>query len=307
MGLTTQHKQAIVAAVEGAFKQLGSYTKVANKCGGIAVATISNNIVKEQNWHLVSDEMWTRVGKSLGVKFGRKWNVVETTNHKIMSSLFDMAREQSIWVPISDKAGSGKTASIVKYAQETTGVFVLQCEEWSRRTFLTHLARTLGVSLPSTYVTVDVIGSRVIELLKQRAASSLPLLVLDEADKLKPSALRWLIHLYNKLENEIGVVVCGTENLRKEIKAGVARAIKGYDELDSRLGRKFFSLLGATRADVESICQANGLTNQATVEKVWKEAAPVQRVHHGTYITVVEDMRRLKRLIEGEILLNNAL
>lgn len=300
--ITTEQKREIRQVIEVESGKLKSYSRVASKCG-VSVATITNSMMKEANWELVSEAMWVSVGKALGVKFGRKWNVVETTNHQLMVSLFEMAREQSLWLPISERAGSGKTASVMKYSSDTPNVYALQCEEWSRRAFLLNLSRTLGVSLPHTgYLSVDVVGGKVIEFFKQRAASGMPLLMLDEADKLRPSALRWLIHLYNKLENELGLVVCGTENLQKEIKAGVNRAVKGYDELDSRLGRKFFSLVGATERDVRQICEANGLDNPAAIERVWKEAAPVQRVFRGSYITVVEDMRRLKRLVEGELI-----
>lgn len=299
--VTSIHKNEVLAAIGEEAKKLGSYSKVAVKCG-VAVATITNNMMRQDNWHLVKDEMWTKVGKALGVKFGSKWNVVETTNYRIMAQVLTIAQTRAVWMPISEKAGSGKSAGIQKYASETENVYVLQCEEWSRRAFLLHLARTTGVNLPgSGYLSVDVIGGKVIEFFKQRAMSQ-PLLILDEADKLRPSALRWLIHLYNKLEEELGVVICGTENLKKEIKAGVNRAVKGYDELDSRFGRSFYGLLGATKDDVKSICEANGLTDTGRIEKVWKEVNPVQRVHNSSYVTVVEDMRLLKNKIIRETL-----
>lgn len=300
--LTEQQKQAVLEAIDLEARKLGSSTKVAAKCG-VAVATITENMKRADKQHLVRDEMWVKVGKALGVKFGRHWNVVETTNYKIIAQLLDMAQSEAIWVPISEKAGSGKSACIVKYVQDDTtdNVYLLQCEEWSRRAFLINLSRTVGIGLPTAgYLSVDYIAGRVIEFFKQRAATGQPLLILDEADKLRPSALRWLIHLYNKLENELGVVICGTENLKKEIKSGVARAVKGYDEIDSRFGRHFLGLLGATKQDVVMICEANGLTDNAEIEKVWKEAAPVQRVHNGKYYTVVEDMRGLKGIIVRE-------
>lgn len=301
--VTTKHKEEVLTAIGEEAKKLGSYSKVANKCG-VAVATITNNILRPENHHLVNDQMWTKVGKALGVKFGAKWNVVETTNYRIIAQVLDIAKDRAVWMPISEKAGSGKSAGIQKYASETENVYVLQCEEWSRRSFLLHLSRTLGVSLPSTgYLSVDVIGAKVIEFFKRLASQDAqPLLVLDEADKLRPSALRWLIHLYNKLEEELGVVICGTENLKKEIKAGVNRAVKGYDELDSRFGRSFYGLLGATKDDVKAICEANGLTDMQRIEKVWKEVNPVQRVHNSSYVTVVEDMRLLKNKIIRETL-----
>ena len=100
------------------------------------------------------------------------------------------------------------------------------------------------------------------------------------------------------------MVISGTENLKKEIKNGVNRCIKGYDELDSRFGRTYMNLLGATEADVVAIATANGLPRDR-VEAVWKEAGPVQKLQGGRYISVVEDMRRLKRIVQKEVFLGN--
>ena len=63
--ITTIQKTEIIALIEREKTTLGSYSKVANKCG-VAVATITNNALKTENWHLVNDAMWTRIGKELG-------------------------------------------------------------------------------------------------------------------------------------------------------------------------------------------------------------------------------------------------
>lgn len=303
--ITSNQKNEIVALIEREKSVLGSYSKVANKCS-VAVATITNNILKSENWALVNDAMWTRVGKSLGFSFTEnQWQVVETTNYKMMRSVLDLAQSESMFIAVSERAGSGKTASISKYNKddETNSVFVMQCEEWSRRTFLIKLSQVLGLDLSfKGYLSVDTISSKIISSFKQRAANGKPLLVLDEADKLKHSALRWLIHFYNKLEDEVGCVIAGTENLRKEIKSGVARAVKGFDELDSRLGRNFVTLYGCTKSDFIQICTANGLTDANKIDKAWKEAEPREKLNaSGRYEHFAEDLRRVKRIIKREL------
>lgn len=303
--ITTIQKTDIIALIEREKTTLGSYSKVANKCG-VAVATITNNALKTENWHLVNDAMWTRIGKELGFNFTEnQWQITETTNYKMMRSVLDLAQSEAMFVAVSEKAGSGKTASINKYKKddETNSVFVMQCEEWSRRTFLLKLTQTLGLDLSGKgYLSIDFISSRIIESFKQRTANSQPLLILDEADKLKPSALRWLIHFYNKLEDQVGCVIAGTENLKKEIKSGVARAIKGFDELDSRLGRNFITLYGCTKLDFIKICTENGLTNSTQIEKAWKESEPKEKLNgQGKYEYFVEDLRRVKRIIKREL------
>jgi type II secretory pathway predicted ATPase ExeA len=127
-----------------------------------------------------------------------------------------------------------------------------------------------------------------------------PLLIIDEADKLRPAALRSLIPLYNNLEGQLGLVIMGTDNLEKEIKRGVKFNQKGMDEIDSRFGRNFIHLMGATKNDVVRICEANGITDKALAAALFKECEPRQVQVQGQHTLVIEDLRRLKRCVERE-------
>ena len=300
-------KHEILGLLEAEARVVGSYNRVATKLG-VSSATISNNVRKSENWASVSDGLWVQIGRTLGYKFNNlAWQTAETENLRIMRNVLQVAQTDALFVAISEKAGSGKTASIRQYkAQDNSdAVYVLQCEEWGRRAFLLALAQCCGVDLKGAYLNVEAIGERVVSVLKQKSANARPLLVLDEADKLRPSALRWLIHLYNKLEDEIGVVIVGTENLRVDIRRGVARSLKGYDEIDSRFGRSFVRLMGCTRADAQAVAVANGLSDEAQIEAIWQRCNPVQVSQGNKYIKVVEDMRVLRRQIIATTKLGN--
>lgn len=294
-------KQAILNLIEREKDILGSYSKVATKAG-VAIATITNQMKNPDRWPLVKDTMWVKVGKALGFTFQkREWKLVETTNSRLMASVLKLAQEESMFIAISEKAGSGKTAGIASYKHEdeTNMVFVLQCEEWTKKQFLSALAQSLGL----TDFTGNClrIGNLIISALKERAAIGQPLLILDEADKLRPSALRFIIHFYNNLEDECGLVICGTDNLEKEIKRGVLKASKGYDEIDSRLGRKFVHLHGISEKDCINICRANGISDSGTISRIWKECEPKDRLISGKYLEIISDLRRLKRIVQREI------
>jgi hypothetical protein len=134
-----------------------------------------------------------------------------------------------------------------------------------------------------------------------------PILVIDEADKLKPSAFRKLIPLYNQTEYKMGCLLAGTENLKKEIARGVRSNTKGFDEIDSRLGRTYIDLPGATEQEVADICTANGL-DEYQAETIWNEVEKVKKpaqVKTGRGVTekmvfFCEDLRRLMRLVRRE-------
>jgi len=300
--ITQVQKEEIIELIERDRSRLGSYSKVANKCG-VAVATITNNILNAERWPLIKDGMWVKVGKALGYELKQTgWQVADTSNFLLMHSILNMARSEAMWLAVSEKAGSGKTTAIKHFAadDETSSVFVVQCEEWPRKRFLLELSRVLGLSFGQNTLN-ETLSNGVVNALRKRAADGQPLVIIDEADKLKPSAIRWLIHLYNQVEDEVGVVICGTEHLEKEIKKGVRLAWKGYDELDSRLGRRFVHLQGMTEGDVTKVANANGLTDPEAIKRVWANSFPAERLVNGKYVTVVECLRTVKVAIRREI------
>jgi hypothetical protein len=300
--ITDDKKREIVNAIHREKGLLGSYSNVAKKLD-INPGTISANLLKEENWGKVSETMWANVAKALGVKLGRTWNLAKTSNMKIMHSTLADAQRESLFIGVSEKAGSGKTASIAAFVERDRdhAVYSLQCEEWSRKGFLVALCQTLSLEA-GRYDSAETLLETVVGFFKRRIGEVHPLLILDEADKLRPAAKRVIIPLYNKLENEIGLVCVGTENLEKEIKAGVRKQEKGYDEIDSRLGRSFVHLVGYTKADVAEICKENGVTDPDVITQIWTDCKPEQKrimkaFSQEGFTQVVEDGRLIQRKI----------
>jgi len=53
---------------------------------------------------------------------------------------------------------------------------------------------------------------------------------------------------------------------------GLRHNKKGYNEIHSRIGRKFFCLDQTSANDVYAICQANGLTEKRQINEVIRDA-----------------------------------
>jgi plasmid maintenance system antidote protein VapI len=301
--LNDSDKTKIVCLIEAEVLRMGSQSKLAVRCD-VSDATISN--IRGGKWNNIRNEMWLKISTKLGGSSVEGWVIASnTTNFKMIHKTLSDAQMASMFMAISHKAGSGKTATIMSFRdQDTTGnVFVLQSEEWARREFLVNLCRSLGIPEGKGYETVNVMSDKVIRFFAERTSYK-PILIIDEADKLKPSALRWLINFYNKLEDRAGCVICGTDNLEKEIRRGVKYNTKGYDELDSRFGRSFIKLIGATINDVKAICCANGITDEVEQRNIFESAGPIRISFRGKDLVVVEDMRRIKRLIMSANLRN---
>jgi hypothetical protein len=301
--MTNVQKSEIIALISQEEARLGSLKKVANKCA-CSPATLS--LIKDDKYAAQGDEMWRKIGAALGWK-PNDWQIAPITNLTMVHQVLRHAKDKCLFIPISHQAGSGKSKSIEAFVADdrSNNVFTIQCREWSRRAFLVRLAAALGIAPGAGSRPIDGILEEIIDFFKTRPLAK-PLLIIDEADKLKPSALRVLIPIYNELEDRLGVVIAGTENLHKEIKRGVQYNVKGYDELDSRFGRNYIHLVGATLADVRKVCEVNGVTDAEVQKAIYFACAPKKKTVDNKSVEVVEDLRRLKREVQRYTILNEA-
>lgn len=291
--------------------RLGSQSKVAEKIG---VSITSLSLWLNGKYGADTGKMDAKIAAALGYQEDG-WQVVTSiTNYRKIEFVVNSCKQESMWMAISNKAGSGKTQTLEHlFNRDLTGsIIFIQAEEWNARQFLVELAeRTCGVPKRS-YTDIPTLLKLITEYLNRLAADK-PLLIIDEADKLRPDALRKLIPIYNRTEHRLGCVLAGTENLHKEIARGVRNNLKGYDEIDSRLGRSFIDLPGATEQEVRDICLANRL-DETAASRVWNEVEKVKKITRVKSKTkgdvreksvfLCEDLRRLMRLIKKEQLAN---
>ena len=301
------NRNKLMQHVQDWITRLGSQSKVAEKIG-VSVASLS--LWLNGKYGADTAKMDVRIAAALGYQEDG-WQVVTTiTNYRKIEFVVRSCKQESIWMAISNKAGSGKTETLEHiFNRDLSGsIIFIQAEEWNARQFLLELAeRTCGVPKRS-YTDIPTLVKLITEYLN-RLAQDKPLLIIDEADKLRPAALRKLIPIYNRTEHRLGCVLAGTENLHKEIARGVRNNLKGYDEIDSRLGRQFIDLPGATEQEVRDICLANRLDEDAA-SRVWNEVDKIKKIvktrnrtngeTREKSVFLCEDLRRLMRLIKKE-------
>lgn len=116
-----------------------------------------------------------------------------------------------------------------------------------------------------------------------------PATYFDEGDKLTDCVLNYFISIYNRLEGRAGIVLMSTDYIKRRVDNGLRYNKKGYKEINSRIGRKFFDLNATSRNDIYAICQANGLTNEAEIKRVMKDVEACDN-----------DLRRVKRVVHAQ-------
>lgn len=300
--MTNLQKQTIVQHIHTEKKRLGSYAKVATKAD-VSGATITQMV--KGNWTLITGEMWLKVGHALGYS-SASWQIAETINYRKVANICTDAKAHSLFMIIADKAGIGKSASLKTFAQEHSNesVFYICSREWAKRDFLLELCTTLGIDTGKSYTKVDQLGMKVVNFFKKRSTQK-PLLIIDEADKLKESSLRWFIHLFNECEDEMSLIIAGTPHLEQKIIRGVRLRRLGFDELESRFGRAYIGLMGATMDCVRKICAINGVLDTTLQKEIFESLKPVYKdipvgPKEVTSVKVIDDLRRLKRVIIRE-------
>ena len=270
-------KEEIVAQLRSYVERKGSQKKAANSLDGVSSATI-NKMLNGTDWETISEEMWRSVAQQTRTK-SEGWQLADTSVHREMTMLLTRAQQDALVAGVIGAAGSGKTETCREYADEHRNVYHITCgEHWNRRTFVSKVLKSMGANVAG--YTINDMMEEVVDALSR---ADNPLLILDEADKLSDQVLYFFITLYNQLEGRCGIVLCGTQYLKARIIRGVRLGKKGFEEILSRLGRRFFELAEIGEEDVALVCVANGIESDVKIRKITKESE--------------SDLRRVKRSV----------
>lgn len=136
-----------------------------------------------------------------------------------------------------------------------------------RSDFVRTIARKVGIRTDGMSIR-DMLDAVTGSLVQMDA----PLLLFDEADKLIESVFHYFIDLYNRLEDKCGMVFFSTSYIRRRMKTGLQYDKKGYNEIHSRIGRKFFELEPTGPRDVYAVCVANGLCDRKQIAEVVQDS-----------------------------------
>ena len=281
-GLTTEMKEQVRSALIAYRSNYPTLNRAAESLQGVSSATVSQ--LCNGKYELISDEMFVRIATQIGFAFD-SWNLHEGKTFKeITFTLSDaQAYKNVIWI-VGD-AGCGKTTAAIEYRRTHRNVFYILCSEDMRRSdFVREIAKQVGAPTDSTNLR-DILENAISMI----SFLSAPLLVFDEGDKLTDSVFNYFISIYNRLEGHAGIVFLSTDYIKRRMDAGLRYNKKGYKEINSRIGRRFFDVSPTEENDIYAICQANNLTDRADIEEVLKDAKRSDN-----------DLRRVKRCIHRQ-------
>lgn len=280
MKLTKNEKGQIRESLRQYVAKFPSQNKAAQSLTGTSSATVSS--ILQGKWEYISDDMWRNLASQLGTSAGTDWQVVETKAFQEMTLVMRDAQEVRNVTWVVGDAGCGKTTTARLYATEHSEVFYILCSEDMRKSdFVREIARRIGQKTEG--YSIRELLERIIDDLIQMEA---PLLLFDEADKLPEHVFHYFIDLYNRLEDKCGIVFFSTSYIKRRMAMGLRYNKCGYNEIHSRIGRKFYDLECTGAHDVHGVCMANGVTDREHISQVVKDSEEYEF-----------DLRRVKKSI----------
>lgn len=280
--MNKDQKEKIRERLEAYVKRYPSQNKAANSLKGTSAGTIS--AILNGKWDLIADEMWMKLSSQLDAS--SEWQLCRTAAFDALMFYMQDAKDESNVMWVTGPAGIGKSTAANVFCSGHRDVFMITCsEDMHKSDFIRELASKVGVR--ATGMTVRETLMTVIDALVKMDR---PLLIFDEGDKLTDKVLYYYISLYNALEDKCGMIFLSTNYIQERMRKGLAKGKKGYDEIDSRICRRFVPLDLVDSSEVEAICTANGLLDKAAIRTVKAEAA-----------SCGNDLRRVKKSVHKEL------
>lgn len=281
MKLTPEIKTAISNALVAYCSNYPTRNRAAESLQGVSAATVSQ--ICNGKFEQVSDDMFSRIASQIGYSF-ENWTIYEGTAFKEITFVLSDAQKYKNVTWVVGDAGCGKTTSAIEYRRTHKNVFYILCsEDMKRSDFVREIAKQVGAPTDSTNLR-DVLEYAITMISFLQS----PLLIFDEGDKLTDSVFNYFISIYNRLEGHSGIVFLSTDYIKRRMENGLRYNKKGYKEINSRIGRRFFDVHKTTDTDIYAICKANNLDNEAEISSVIKDAAMTDN-----------DLRRVKKCIHA--------
>lgn len=260
--VTTEQKELIAKNVKAYVNHYGSQNRAAETLKNVSAATVSQ--ILNDKWEKISDEMWRNIESQIFTTTG--WQAVETKFYKTFSKILTDSKEYSIAYAVCGDAGSGKTFTAKQFVTNNQNAYHIVCNDnWKVRAFYREILRAIGRESAVRSTENEPMFDEIVRTLKKQDR---PLLIFDEADKLCDQVLYQFITLYNELEDFCGIVICATNYLETKINNGITREKRGYNEIYSRIGRRFVKIPKNTSVDITNICKANGIEDADVIDHI---------------------------------------
>lgn len=234
-------------------------------CSNGTLSTLINQVYLKDQKKIPSSAMVRKIENWVYSSNSSGWNVAPTKNFKRVQNICAHAQSSHIARAICFSVGSGKTSALKNYASNNPNTYYIECEEhFTKKKFLQSVCLSMGESIPPLSSIADIVDIIVNRLNTDRD----PLLIIDEADKLKDGVINFFKTFYNKTTDNAGFILCGAPHFKSRLEKGIRKQKQAYQEIHSRFGGEFLPLHKITADDVALICECNDIQNKEDVDYI---------------------------------------
>lgn len=282
--ISNEKKDEIRDLLEKYCNRYTSRNSAAQSLKNVSASTISS--ILNSRYENISDMMWKSIRSQVSDSTtNAEWQIVDTPTFREVNFVLRQAQEDQSMIWLTAKAGSGKTMAAEFYRSRHKNVIYLLCDEDMRKgSFSIELARAAGMRIN----TQKAAREKIMQVIDFIAELDDPLIVFDEGDKLSDNLLYYFITIYNHLKGKAGIAFLSTNYMHRRMEKGLRHGWKGYDELESRIGRRFYEAEEPTANDVFAICKANGVADSKEISEIVKDASQCDF-----------DLRRVERKVKA--------
>lgn len=214
------------------------------------------------DWEHVEDDQWMSLARQVGFYCG-EWQAVDTDFDMLLRILMNDARRTGSAYLVTAGEGTGKSFSARRYARHDGAVFYVQASpEMNRSSFLKALTRAAGLPVDGP------VPAQVALLTSNLECCNEPLIVIDDAHKLKERVLFFLCQVCRHFSGIAGVVVLGRRALKERIVEHARMDRPGYRDFYQKHRSRFVSFVRASKKDMSAVCTANGVTDEEAVATI---------------------------------------
>jgi DNA transposition AAA+ family ATPase len=189
------------------------------------------------------------------------WKIAPTKNLGIAGTALTQAQNDKLCLALTGATGFGKTAACRSFRHRNSDVVYVHCNtEMTKVGFLEAIASDLSLAHQHRGKTVE---SRIKAIIKELRKFKNPLLIIDDAGKLRDSAFRMFQILFDDGNGKIGFLLTGVPEFRQKVFKLADKGVFCYKEIARRIG--WIELKAIFEGDVLIICHKNGITDPEAI------------------------------------------
>jgi hypothetical protein len=273
MIVTDKDKENIASKVKERKAQFKmSLDQVGNQVGANK-STVNKLVHDDEKWRTesVSEDMWVRFANWVNYDFHEEsWKIHRgATNFKRYYNMCKHVSDASIMRIISDRFGKGKSTALKAYQfDHANRSWYFKCHKsWTQKVLVGQIKKALNLTggVQNTFSTLEEIADHIMSIKHLK-----PAMFFDEYNRMPEGSKAQIFSLYEMTEGALGIILCGGENLKVELKRGVNNARQDCQEIYDRGGAKYLVsnplLEKEMKSDITAICELNGITSPEVIQ-----------------------------------------